>query len=58
MEDKYNNNHIITSINFTVPSLTDNSKVIAIRRSKNKINENKENIKINGNVKIQNKKKI
>ena len=57
MEDKYDHNHIITSINFTVPSLTDNSKVIAIRRSKNKINENKENIKINGNVKIQNKKK-
>ena len=57
MEDKYNNNHIITSINFTVPSLTDNSKVIAIRRSKNKINENKENIKINGNIKILSKKK-
>ena len=57
MEDKYDHNHIITSINFTVPSLTDNSKVIAIRRSKNKINENKENIKINGNIKILSKKK-
>ena len=58
MNTKFSNNHLITSINFTVPSVQNNSKGIIIRKSKNKIIENKENINSNNtSIKILNPKK-
>lgn len=57
MKTEYNQNHLITSINFHYSSNSNNIKISNSRKKKKQNYENKENINHNSNISIINKKK-
>ena len=57
MKTEYNQNHLITSINFHYSSNSNNIKISNSRKKKKQNDENKENINHNSNISIINKKK-